>query len=64
MGRDNQHVKFRVTDGKQMLEAVWWNGGRAPWPDGKFDLAVTASINEYNGRRTVQLKVLDWRACG
>jgi single-stranded-DNA-specific exonuclease len=61
MGRENQHVKFRVTNGKQMLEAVWWNAGRLPWPDGNFDLAVTASINEYKGRRAVQLKVLDWR---
>lgn len=30
MGRESQHVKFRVTDGKQMLEAVWWNA----WPVG------------------------------
>ena len=61
MGRENQHAKFRVTDGQHILEAVWWNCGRALWPDGKFDLAVTASINDYQGRRTVQLKVLDWR---
>jgi single-stranded-DNA-specific exonuclease len=61
MGKENQHVKFRVTDGKQTLEAVWWNGGQAQWPEGKFDLAVTAGINDYKGRRTVQLKVLDWR---
>jgi len=61
MGKENQHVKFRVTDGKQVLEAVWWNGGKAPWPEEKFDLAVTAGINDYKGRRTVQLKVLDWR---
>jgi single-stranded-DNA-specific exonuclease len=61
MGRDNQHVKFRVTDGKHMLEAVWWNASRAPWPEGRFDLAVTAEINDYKGRRSVQLKLLDWR---
>jgi single-stranded-DNA-specific exonuclease len=63
MGKENQHVKFRVTDGNQMLEAVWWNGGRVAWPEGGFDLAVTATINEYKGRRAVQLKVLDWRPC-
>jgi single-stranded-DNA-specific exonuclease len=61
MGRENQHVKFRVTDGTATAEAVWWNGGKAVWPDGHFDLAVTADINEYKGRRAVQLKVLDWR---
>jgi single-stranded-DNA-specific exonuclease len=64
MGRENQHVKFRVTDGKQMLEAVWWNAGHAPWPADRFDLAVTAGINDYKGRRAVQLKVLDWRTTG
>jgi len=61
MGKEKQHVKFRVTDGKQMLEAVWWNGGQNPWPGDKFDLAVTATINDYKGQRAVQLKVLDWR---
>jgi single-stranded-DNA-specific exonuclease len=61
MGKESQHVKFRVTDGKHTLEAVWWHGGRAPWPNGRFDLAVTAAINDYKGRRAVQLKVLDWR---
>ena len=61
MGKDNQHVKFRVTDGRQMIEAVWWNAGQASWPEGTFELAATASINDYRGRRTVQLKILDWR---
>jgi single-stranded-DNA-specific exonuclease len=63
MGKENQHVKFRVTDGKQTLEAVWWNCGDAPLPGVGFDLALTPMINEYKGRRAVQLKVLDWRAC-
>jgi hypothetical protein len=30
-------------------------------PDGKFDLAFAPAVNEYNGRRKVQLKVLGWR---
>ena len=64
MGRESQHVKFRVTDGKRMLEAVWWNGGGAPWPADQFELAVTVDINNYKGQRNVQLKVLDWRSPG
>jgi single-stranded-DNA-specific exonuclease len=62
MGRERQHARLRVTDGSQMLDAVWWNCDRENWPADKFDLAVTAGINEFRGRRTVQLKVLDWRA--
>jgi len=61
MGADKQHVKMWVTDGAVTHEAVWWNGGGQSLPVGKFDLAFAPQINEFNGRRTVQLKVLDWR---
>ena len=60
MGATKQHVKLWVTDGAVTHEAVWWNAGALP--DGKFDLAFAPSVNEFNGRTTVQLKVLDWRA--
>jgi single-stranded-DNA-specific exonuclease len=63
MGKENQHVKLRVTAGGPMLEAVWWNCRNAPLPGERFDLAFTPTINEYNGRRSVQLKVLDWQPC-
>jgi single-stranded-DNA-specific exonuclease len=60
MGATKQHVKLWVTDGTVTHEAVWWNAGALP--DGRFDLAFAPSVNEFNGRTTVQLKVLDWRA--
>jgi single-stranded-DNA-specific exonuclease len=60
MGATKQHVKLWVSDGAVTHEAVWWNAGTLP--DGKFDLAFAPSVNEFNGRTTVQLKVLDWRA--
>jgi single-stranded-DNA-specific exonuclease len=61
MGKENQHVKLRVSSGGPMLEAVWWNCRQAPLPGDRFDLAFTPTVNEYNGRRSVQLKVLDWQ---
>ena len=61
MGADKQHVKLWVTDGTVTHEAVWWNGGDKSLPVGKFDLAFAPQVNEFNGRRTVQLKVLDWK---
>jgi single-stranded-DNA-specific exonuclease len=61
MGANKQHVKLWVTDGTVTHEAVWWNAGAGSLPVGKFDLAFAPAVNEYNGRRTVQLKVLDWR---
>ncbi len=61
MGADNKHIKMWVTDGTVTHEAVWWNAGTSRVPTGRFDLAFSPSINEYNDRKTVQLKVLDWR---
>lgn len=64
MGAEKQHVKLWVTDGKTSHEAVWWNAGGGSLPVGKFDLAFAPQINDYNGKHTVQLKVLDWRPAG
>lgn len=62
MGNEKQHVKLWVTDGRATHEAVWWNGGKESLPVGKFDLAFAPQVNDFNGRRAVQLKVLDWQA--
>ena len=61
MGAAKQHVKMWVTDGRAAHEAVWWNAGHGSLPVGKFDLAFAPSLNTFNGRTAVQLKVLDWR---
>jgi len=74
IGADKQHVKMWVTDtplpqsgygaagGATILEAVWWNGGAESLPVGKFDLAFAPQVNQFNGNRSVQLKVLDWKS--
>lgn len=61
IGADKQHVKMWVTDGGDTHEAVWWGAGNGNLPVGTFDLAFAPQINEYNGKRTIQLKVLDWQ---
>jgi len=61
IGQDKQHVKMWVTDGTGAHEAVWWGAGQGSLPVGRFDLAFAPQINVFNNRRTVQLKVLDWR---
>ena len=61
MGAEKQHIKMWVTDGATIHEAVWWNAAAQPQPPARFDLAFAPQINDYNGRRTIQLKVLDWR---
>jgi single-stranded-DNA-specific exonuclease len=61
IGADKQHVKMWVTDNTATREALWWNGGAESLPVGKFDLAFAPQVNLFNGKHTVQLKVLDWR---
>ncbi|MDB6067439.1 MAG: recJ [Pedosphaera sp.] len=63
MGAEKQHLKLWLTDGIATHETVWWGAGKeASLPVGRFDIAFVPQINEYNGRRSVQLKLLDWRA--
>ena len=63
MGSEKQHVKLWITDGQATHEAVWWGAGKeASLPVGRFDVAFVPQVNEFNGRRAVQLKILDWRA--
>jgi single-stranded-DNA-specific exonuclease len=60
IGAEKRHVKMWVTDGMTTHEAIWWNGGEKSLPVGRFDLAFAPQFNEFNGSRTMQLKVLDW----
>jgi single-stranded-DNA-specific exonuclease len=61
MGADKQHVKLWLTDGTATHEAVWWGVGKdVSLPVGRFNLAFAPQINEFAGRRTIQLKLLDW----
>lgn len=61
IGVEKQHVKMWVTHAPATLEAVWWNAGAESLPVGTFDLAFAPQINQFNGSRSVQLKVLDWQ---
>jgi single-stranded-DNA-specific exonuclease len=61
VGRERQHAKFWVTDGRVTREAIWYASGDRPVPTGRFDLACVPHVHEFNGRRSVQMKVLDWR---
>jgi single-stranded-DNA-specific exonuclease len=64
IGAEKQHVKMWVTDGVVTHEAIWWGAGNGSLPVGCFDLAFAPQINQYDGQRRVQLKVLDWREAG
>jgi single-stranded-DNA-specific exonuclease len=60
IGQERRHAKLWVTDGHATREAVLWGVGDGLLPVGRFDLAFTPQLNEFNGSLNVQLKVLDW----
>lgn len=65
MGQGERHLSFRVSQGSTTLRAVGW--GMAERLDelmsdaGRCSLAFTPKINEWNGFRSVQLEVADFR---
>jgi single-stranded-DNA-specific exonuclease len=61
MGPDKKHARLWITDGVDTREAIMWGVGENALPSGRFDLAFTPQLNDFNGARSIQLKVLDWR---
>ena len=61
MGKEKQHVKFWANDERESCEVIAWNLKPQDEPKGNFDLAVAPQVNNFNGRLSVQLKLIDWR---
>jgi len=61
IGAEKRHAKLWITDGTAMREAIMWGVGDGALPVGRFDLAFTPQLSQFNGSCTIQLKVLDWR---
>jgi single-stranded-DNA-specific exonuclease len=61
LGKDQQHVKMWLTDGQSTHPALWWNCRTTVLPEGVFDVVFEPELNTFQERRSVQLKLLDWR---
>jgi len=67
VGRGNQHLQFTVSDGQVMLKAIAFGGARFAQPlidHRRCRLAFRPIINEFNGRRSVELQVEDVQFAG
>ena len=63
VGRGDVHQQLIIEDREgTSLKAIWWQAGGSPVPEGRFDLAFTARVNDYRGRNELQLEWLDARA--
>ncbi len=61
IGKERNHLLLKLESGGRTVDAVWWGGADQPLPTDSFDLACVPEINVFRGRRSVRLKVLDWR---
>ncbi len=65
MGSGERHLSLRLQQADVKFRAVSF--GNAEWADqmdwqgGEFDFAFKPFINEFRGRRSVELQVVDWR---
>lgn len=63
MGIDSQHIKLRIKQNNSNIISALGFGRAGEWQDlqikDKIDIVYYVEINEFNGRREVQLKVVD-----
>jgi len=65
IGGGERHLSLQVTQQGVTMRAVAFGGGE--WADqldyesGVYDFAFKPVINEFRGRRTVEMQIIDWR---
>ena len=63
IGSDQQHIKFKLADGKFSLDAIGFGlGDQASNIPPVFDALYNFHINQYQGKSSFQLNVLDLKA--
>ncbi len=64
VGKEGRHLKLKVTRDRQVCDVIaFGHGQNAPGP-GPLDLVCRPILNEWQGRRKVELAVLDFRPAG
>ena len=65
VGKQGNHLKMQIAQGARTWDAIAFKqGGRAVAPGDSVDLVYTAGMNDWGGRKTLQLNVLDFRPRG
>ncbi|GFH42395.1 single-stranded-DNA-specific exonuclease RecJ [Lactococcus hodotermopsidis] len=66
MGQGNAHLKLKIQQDKAQIEAVYFGHGAESldFEQSAPDLAVTLSVNTWNGNTAIQLMVVDARVTG
>ena len=62
VGRDSTHLQLEVSDGAVGFKTIAFRqAGWAECMPRRIDIAYTIGVNEFRGRRTIQLKIEDIR---
>ena len=64
LGKNQEHLKFPIQMGHQSFEAIAFRFGEhldKITPEKTYDIAFNLDVNEWRGRRKVQLRVVDMR---
>ena len=62
IGRTGDHLRLTVEDEDgDVASVLWWQAEPESIPKGRFDLAYTVRINDFQGKREVQLEWVDAR---
>ncbi len=68
MGQEHQHLKFSIVSGKENLTVVAFGQGNLATllsaPTGQVNLAVKVNLNEWRGKKSVQLMLEDLQING
>lgn len=65
VGKDNAHLKLRLSDGEQTIDGIAFRFGEYADELPRFvDVAFSLEINEWNGSRKVEMRVQDIRPAG
>jgi single-stranded-DNA-specific exonuclease len=63
VGKDNSHLKLSVSDGQITFDAIAFRLGEwANHMPARIDLLYRFELNEFNGRKNLQLNVQDIKA--
>lgn len=59
---NDKHYRFTLASKKGYIKGIAWNKAHNLPPDGKLiDIAFRLQWNEWNGKRNLQLLLMDWR---
>lgn len=62
IGREKEHRVLEVKDAQGVgKKVVWWQGAGCELPDGEFDLACRARMNNFRGQEELQIEWIDHR---